>query len=42
MKQVIGVNERPNKDRTIFKSYEHKINSNQLNDYIDNVIVCQW
>jgi hypothetical protein len=32
MKQVIGVNERLNKDRMIFKPYEHRVNLNQLND----------
>ncbi len=33
-----GVNERSNRNRTIFKPCEHKINSRQLKNKIDNVI----
>jgi hypothetical protein len=28
----VSVKERSNRDRTIFKPYQHKINSKQLND----------
>jgi len=32
--------ESPIEIEKLFKPYEHKVNSKQLNDWINNVIVC--